>query len=135
MNVNDVKQLKQHYENLLIERTAEIFKIDKKQVNANWDLQQTDVMISLSANNKISRYIFTYSDSNFIITAGSHQIITEQNIPVGVIAATSTIDLTSIEAIRDIIVETINKPINEDKSECDSTEGEKDTDVDTRRVD
>lgn len=120
MNVNDVKQLKEYYEAQLQTKLSELLSLTKESVDVNWSLEKTTIAIGMSSNNMVTNYFFEYDGTNFIIHSSAHQIIIKNNIPVGIITSTATIDLNTIHAIFDTVVEVINSAINEDN--CDAAE-------------
>ena len=65
-----------------------------------------------------------YDGTNFVIHSSAYQVVTKNNIPIGVVANFATISLNTIHTIFDIVVEVINSAVNEDQSDAaESSEG------------
>lgn len=117
MNVNDVKQLKQHYETQLQSKLANLLTLQPQSIKVDWTLEKTVVTITTSQQNTFVDFIFEYDSTEFTIHSSSYQVATRNNMPVGIIANTATINLNTIHAIFDTIIEVISSSINEDESD------------------
>lgn len=117
MNINDIKQMKDHYELTIKNTIAEVLNIQDTAISVDWTLEQTTVSLMLYSQNNITHFIFKYSEKDFVITTMSYQPVMENEMVLGIVANTATINLATIETIRDIIRDILNQGINEDNSE------------------
>lgn len=120
MNVNDVKQLKQHYETQLQSKLAQLLSLQPQSINVDWSLEKTVVAVATSQQNTFVDFVFEYDGTEFTIHSSAYQVATRNNMPIGVVVNTATINLNTIHAIFDTIVEVISSSINEDQ--CDAAE-------------
>jgi restriction endonuclease len=120
MNVNDVKQLKQHYETQLQTKLSALLGLQAESIHAEWSLEKTIITIKTNNQNTLVDYIFEYDGTNFVIRSSAYQVVAKNNVLIGVVASVATIDLNTIHAIFDTVVEVINSAINEDN--CDAAE-------------
>jgi hypothetical protein len=120
MNVNDVKQLKEHYESQLQTKLSALLGLQVESIYADWSLEKTVITIETNNQNILANYVFEYDGTNFIIHSSAYRIVAKNNAPIGIVASTATISLNTIHAIFDIVVEVINSAINEDT--CDTSD-------------
>lgn len=126
MNINDVKDLKQYYEQTLATALIKLLGLNKEEdtISVNWTLERTNIKITTVSNNTVTIFDFNYDGTDFIISHSSRQVIMNGQVVSGVIAATSSISLNVIHSIFDVVVSVLNSSINEDNSEPDSDKGE-----------
>ena len=117
MNINDIKQMKEHYELAIKNTIAEVLKIQDNAISVDWTLEQTIVNLTVYGQNNITHFVFKYSENDFVITTMSYQPVMENEMVLGIVAGTATINLITIETIRDIIADVLNKGVNEDNCE------------------
>lgn len=117
MNINDIKQMKDHYELAIKNAIAEALNIQDNAISVDWTLEQTTVNLMLYGQNNITRFVFKYSEKDFVITTMSYQPVVENEMVLGIVAGTATINLATIEAIRNIIDNVLNEGVNEDNCE------------------
>lgn len=121
MNVNDVKQLKEHYESQLQTKLSALLGLQVESIYADWSLEKTVITIETNNQNILANYVFEYDGTNFVIHSSAYQVVANNNnAPIGIVASTATISLNTIHAIFDIVVEVINSAINEDT--CDTSD-------------
>ena len=117
MNINDVKQLKTQYEQMIKDSIAQMLQIEQQDITVEWELEQTTAALSLYSKNSIVNFVFQYTENDFVITASSYKPVMQNNMVVGIIASDATINLATIEAIRNAITNVLSRGINEDNCE------------------
>ena len=118
MNVNDVKQLKEYYETQLQTKLSALLGLQPESIYADWSLERTVITIETINQNILANYIFEYDGANFMIRSSAYQVVANNsNRTIGIVASTATINLNTIHAIFDIVVEVINSAINEDQND------------------
>ena len=117
MNINDVKQLKTRYEQMIKDSIAQMLQIQQQDIAVEWKLEQTTVTLSLYDKNSIVNFVFQYTENDFVITTSSYKPVMQNNMVVGIIASDATINLATIEAVRNAISNVLSHGINEDKTE------------------
>lgn len=124
MNINDVKQLKETYEEQLKTRISGLIGLPVEAISADWSLEKTVLKIDVNQQNTITTFAFEYDGTDFVLHTSSYQMVAQNDILIGVIASVATISLNTIHAIFDTVVDVLNTSINEDKSEEDKSEEE-----------
>ena len=109
MNINDVKQLKQHYQTNLIDKISTLLSISRDNVMADWSLDTTVINVSVSNQNTITNFTFEYKDNNFLIHSSAYKVVAQGSVPIGIIAESTTIELETIHQIFDIIVDVLSE--------------------------
>ena len=117
MNINDIKQMKDHYELAVKNAIAEVLNIQDNAISVDWSLEQTIVNLMLYGQDNITRFVFKYSEKDFVIKTMSYQPVVENEMVLGIVAGTAIINLATIETIRNIIDNVLNEGINEDNCE------------------
>ena len=118
MNINDVKELKKHYEDSLKTRISALIGIPVEAIFVDWSLEKTILKVNANQQDTYTMFVFEYDGTDFVIHTSSYQVVTQNNMPIGVVASTATISLNTIHAIFDTIIEVLNTAINEDKGDC-----------------
>jgi hypothetical protein len=117
MNIKDVKQLKTQYEQMIKDSIVQMLQIQQQDITVEWELERTTVMLSLYDKNSIVNFVFQYTENDFVITTSSYKPVMQNNMVVGIIASDATINLATIEAIRNAISDVLSHGINEDNCE------------------
>lgn len=128
MNINDVKELKQKYQQELVERVAGLLGLSAESVMADWSLERTMVSVKLVNNNTITNFVFDWDGAEFVIHTSSYQLAMQGDLPIGITASSAAISLNTIHAIFDAVVDVLNGSTDEDASDgdCEKCAGEKD---------
>ena len=117
MNINDVKELKTHYETALVERMAKVLNISADAIRADWSLERTIITVNVVNQSNITTFAFEYNGTELFVHSACRQVMEQNGAVMGIAIGTATITLNTIHAIFDTIIEVLNSAINED--DCD----------------
>ena len=128
MNINDVKELKQKYQQELVKRIANMLNLSVENIAAEWSLERTIVSVKLINDSTITNFIFDWNGTEFIIHTSSYQISMQGELPIGITIGSAAISLNTINAVFDAIIDVLNNSTDEHASDCscEKCEGKKD---------